>query len=119
MTILLFLAIGLGAGLLSGFFGIGGGIVIAPALIYLAKFPPQQATGTSLAVLVLPIGAAIGAATYHKAGHLDIKAALIIAAGLAVGAAIGSHFGSQMDATALKKAFAVLMVVMAVKMWVG
>ena len=119
MTTILLLAIGLGAGVLSGIFGIGGGIVIVPALIYLAKFQPQQAAGTSLAVLVLPIGAAIGAAKYYKEGQLDIKAAIIMAAGLAVGAAIGSHFGSQMDATLLRKAFAVLMVVVAVKMWVG
>ncbi len=118
MTLLL-LAIGLGAGILSGIFGIGGGIVMVPALIYLAKFPPQQAAGTSLAVLVIPIGAAIGAATYYKAGQLDVKAAVLMALGLAVGAAIGSHFATQMDATVLKKAFAVLMVVMAVKMWVG
>jgi uncharacterized protein len=118
MTLLL-LAIGLGAGILSGVFGIGGGIVIVPALIYLAKFQPQQAAGTSLAVLVLPLGAAIGAATYYRAGQLDIKAALIIALGLAVGAAIGSHFATQMDATLLRRAFAVLMVVVAVKMWLG
>ena len=118
MTLIL-LAIGLGAGVLAGLFGIGGGIVIVPALIYLAKFPPQQAAGTSLAVLVLPVGAAIGAATYYRAGQLDIKAALLIALGLAVGAAIGSHFATQMDASMLRRAFAVLMVVMAVKMWVG
>ncbi|MCC6243683.1 MAG: sulfite exporter TauE/SafE family protein [Gemmatimonadaceae bacterium] len=119
MTILILIAIGLGAGVLSGLLGIGGGIVIVPALIYFAKFQPQQAAGTSLGVLVIPVGAAIGALTYYKAGHLDVKASLIIAAGLAVGAAIGSHFGSNMDAALLKKAFAVLMVVAAAKMWVG
>ncbi len=119
MTLLLLLAIGLGAGILSGIFGIGGGIVIVPALIYLAKFPPQQAAGTSLAVLVLPLGAAIGAATYYRAGQLDIKAAVTIAAGLAVGAAVGSHFATGMDPVTLRRAFSVLMVVMAVKMWVG
>jgi len=118
MTLLL-LAIGLGAGLLSGVFGIGGGIVIVPALIYLAKYPPQQAAGTSLAALVLPIGAAIGAATYYRAGHLEIKAAVIIALGLAVGAAIGSHFATQLDAVVLRRAFAGLLVLMAVKMWMG
>ncbi len=116
---LIFLAIGLGAGILSGIFGIGGGIVIVPALIYLAKFQPQQASGTSLAVLVLPVGALIGAATYYRAGQLDIKAALIIAAGLAVGAAVGSQIATNVDPTMLRKGFAVMMAVMAVKMWVG
>ena len=119
MTILILIAIGLGAGVLSGLLGIGGGIVIVPALIYFAKFQPQQAAGTSLGVLVIPIGAAIGALTYYRAGNLDVKAALIMAAGLAVGAAIGSHFGATMDATLLKRAFAVFLVFVAVKMWVG
>ena|SRR6188768_2580764 len=119
MTLIL-LAIGLGAGILSGIFGIGGGIVIVPALIYLAKFPPQQASGTSLAVLVIPVGALIGAVTYYRAGHLDIKAAVIIAVGLAIGAALGSQFSSHLgDPAMLRKGFAVLMAVMAVKMWVG
>ena len=118
MTLIL-LAIGLGAGVLSGLLGIGGGIVIVPALIYLAKFPPQQAVGTSLAVLVLPIGAAIGATAYYRAGHLDVKAALLLVAGMAVGATLGSQLAMHVDATLLKKGFAVLMAVMAVKMWVG
>jgi uncharacterized membrane protein YfcA len=119
MTFLIFLAIGLGAGILSGVFGIGGGIVIVPALIYLAKFQTQQAVGTSLAALVVPIGAAIGAVTYYRAGHLDVKAALLIIAGMAVGAMIGSQVATHVDATVLKKGFALLMVVMAVKMWVS
>lgn len=114
---LLMLAIGLGAGVLSGIFGIGGGIVIVPALIYLAKLPPQQAAGTSLAALVLPV-TAVGAYTYYKAGIIDIKSALLLAVGLAVGAAIGAQFGTNIDGAVLKKAFAVLLVVTAVKMWV-
>ena len=118
MTLLL-LAIGLGAGILSGVFGIGGGIVIVPALIYLAKMPPQQAAGTSLAALVLPLGAAIGAATYYRAGHLQVRDALFISLGMAVGAWMGAWVATHVDATLLKRAFAVLMVVMAVKLWVG
>ena len=116
---LLFLAIGFAAGILSGIFGIGGGILVVPALIYFAKFQPQQAAGTSLAVLVLPVGALIGAATFYKAGHLNIKAALIIAVGLAVGAALGSQVATNIDPTTLRRGFSVLLVVTAVKMWVG
>jgi uncharacterized membrane protein YfcA len=117
--ILLLIAIGLGAGILSGVFGIGGGIVIVPALIYLAKMPPQQAAGTSLAALVLPIGAAIGAATYYRAGHLQIKDALYIALGMAVGAYLGALVSTHLDANILRKGFAVLLAFMAVKLWVG
>ena len=71
--ILLLIVIGVSAGILSGVFGLGGGIIIVPALIYLAKMPPQQAAGTSLAALVLPIGAAIGALNFYRAGHLQIR----------------------------------------------
>lgn len=117
--ILLLIAIGLGAGILSGVFGIGGGIVIVPALIYLAKMPPQQAAGTSLAALVLPIGAAIGAATYYRAGQLQVKDALYIALGMAVGAYLGALLSTHLDANVLRKAFAVLLLFMAVKLWLG
>jgi uncharacterized membrane protein YfcA len=110
------LAIGLGAGILSGIFGIGGGIVMVPALIYLAKYQPQQAAGTSLAALVLPV-TALGAYTYYKAGVLDLRAALLMAVGLAIGATIGAQFATHIDGAVLKKAFAVLLVVTAVKMW--
>ena len=117
--ILILLGIGLGAGVLSGIFGIGGGIVIVPALIYLAKFPPQQAAGTSLAALVIPIGAAIGALTYYKAGQLQVRDALLIAGGMAIGAFLGAQIATHVDATVLRRGFAGLMVVMAVKMWVS
>lgn len=117
--ILLLIVIGVGAGALSGIFGIGGGIVIVPALIYLAKMTPPQAAGTSLAALVLPLGAAIGAATYYRAGHLHIKDALFIAVGMAVGAYFGAQIATSVDALVLRRMFAVLMVLMAVKLWVG
>lgn len=117
MTTVLLLLIGLGAGILSGIFGIGGGIVIVPALIFLAKMPPQQAAGTSLAALVLPLGAAVGAYTYYKAGHLEIMPALLIAVGMVAGAFLGAQVATHVDALVLKRGFAVLLVVMAVKMW--
>ena len=117
MSTVLLLLIGLGAGILSGVFGIGGGIVIVPALIFLAKMPPQQAAGTSLAALVLPLGAAVGAYTYYKAGHLEIRPALLIAIGMVAGAFIGAQVGTHVDALLLKRGFAVLLVVMAVKLW--
>lgn len=117
MSTVILLLIGLGAGILSGIFGIGGGIVIVPALIFLAKMPPQQAAGTSLAALVLPLGAAVGAYTYYKAGHLEIMPAVLIAVGMVAGAFIGAQVATSVDALVLKRGFAVLLVVMAVKLW--
>ncbi len=117
--IFLLIAIGVGAGVLSGIFGIGGGIVIVPALIYLAKMPPQQAAGTSLAALVLPLGAAVGAMAYFKAGHLQPKDALFVAIGMAIGAYFGAQIAMHVDAAVLRRMFAVLMAFMAVKLWVG
>ena len=117
MTTLLLLAIGLGAGVLSGVFGIGGGIIIVPALIFLAKMSPQQAAGTSLAALVLPLGAAVGAYTYYKAGHLELMPALWIAIGMMGGAFLGAQIATQVDALLLRRLFAGWLVVMAVTMW--
>lgn len=114
-----FLLIGVAAGVLSGLFGIGGGIIIVPALIYFAKMTPQQAAGTSLAALVLPLGAAVGAVTYYRAGHLKPLDAVWIAVGMAVGAFGGSWIATNVDAETLRRAFALLMVGMAVKLWIG
>lgn len=119
MTIFILIFIGVFAGVLSGVFGIGGGIVIVPALIFCAKFQPQQATGTSLAALVLPVGAAIGAFTYYKGGHLRVRDALIISLGMAIGAWLGSQIGTNVDPLHLRRSFAVLLAVVAVKMWVS
>jgi uncharacterized protein len=119
MTLLLLVLIGLIAGVLSGLFGIGGGIVIVPALIYFAKMSPQQAAGTSLAALVLPLGAAVGAYTYYRAGHLQPRDALFIALGMAAGAFGGAWIATNVDAEVLRRGFALLMIGMAVKLWVG
>jgi uncharacterized membrane protein YfcA len=99
---LLFLGIGLAAGILSGIFGIGGGIVIVPALIFLAKFQPQQAAGTSLAVLVLPLGALIGAATFYRAGQLN-QGCGDHRIGTGGWRSIGSRVATNIDPTMLRK----------------
>lgn len=114
--ILVFIGIGFFAGILSGIFGIGGGVVIVPALIFFARLTPLSATGTSLAALLLPVGA-LGAWEYYKKGHLNIPAALMIAAGLFVGAWIGARLAQQLSPTQLKRAFAVFLVLVATRMW--
>ena len=113
---LLFLLIGLGAGVLSGLFGIGGGIVIVPALLYLARFQPHLATGTSLGALLLPVGA-LGAWQYWKAGSLQWKPSLLIALGLFVGAFFGARIALALPAPTLRKVFAVFLVLVAVQLW--
>ena len=114
----LFVVIGLGAGVLAGMFGIGGGIVIVPALILLAKFPAQTATGTSLAIFLLPIGA-LGAYTYYKAGHVRAIPALLLALGVFLGSPVGARIAQSMSALALKRTFAVFLVAVAARMWFG
>jgi uncharacterized membrane protein YfcA len=114
---MLFIAIGLGAGVIAGIFGIGGGIVIGPALILLAKFQPQTATGTSLGALLLPVGA-LGAWEYWRRGHLNIAASLWIALGLFVGAWFGARLAQTISGPQLQKAFAVFLVIIAIRVWI-
>jgi len=114
--VFVFIAIGFGAGILSGLFGIGGGVVIVPALILLARFVPVVATGTSLAALLLPVGA-LGAWEYYKKGHLNLPASLLIALGIFFGAWIGARLAQQLSPVQLKRAFAVFLVLVAGRMW--
>ena len=113
---LLFLAIGLAAGLLSGLFGIGGGILIVPALLLLGKMDPATATGTSLGALLLPVGA-WGAWEYYRDGHVNVTASLFIALGIFVGAYFGARYAQGIDPNTAKRAFAVLLVVVAARVW--
>lgn len=115
--LLIFLAIGLGAGVLSGLFGIGGGIVIVPALLYFATMSPAKATGTSLGALLLPVGV-LGAWEYYKNGDLDVRASLLVAAGLTVGAYFGARLNHLLSPMQAKRAFAAFLVVIAVRLWV-
>ena len=114
--ILTFILIGLGAGVLSGLFGTGGGIVIVPALLFFARFAPQMATGTSLGALLLPVGA-LGAWTYYKAGSIDLRASMWIALGLFFGAYVGAKLALALSPVLLKRAFAVFLVLIAVRVW--
>ena len=114
--LLIYLAIGLAAGLLSGLFGIGGGILIVPALLLIGRMEPAMATGTSLGALLLPVGA-LGAWQYYKNGHVNITASLLIALGLFVGAFFGARFGQSLDPATAKRAFAVFLVVVSMRIW--
>lgn len=113
----MFIGIGLAAGVLAGMFGIGGGLVIVPALIILAKMSATSATGTSLGALLLPVGA-LGAWEYWRHGHVNIRAALLLALGLFLGAWFGARLAVQLPPQVLRRSFAVLLLVVAVRLWV-
>ncbi len=114
--LLIFLCIGLAAGVLSGMFGLGGGILIVPALVFLAGFPTKTALGTSLGALLLPVGL-LGAYAYWENGDLDVRASLLVAAGLFFGAWVGAKLAHVLPAATLQRAFAIFIVVMAVQLW--
>ena len=98
------LLIGVAGGVSAGFFGIGGGIVLVPALIYWAGFSQHKATGTSLAVLLPPIGLA-AAIEYYRHGNVDVRAAIILAIGMFVGSWVGAYAANQMKGPHLRLAF--------------
>lgn len=113
---LIYLLIGLAAGLLSGLFGIGGGILIVPALLLIGRMAPATATGTSLGALLLPVGA-FGAWEYYKNGHVDVRASALIAFGLLIGAFFGARVAQGLDPMLARRAFAVFLLLVSVKVW--
>lgn len=114
---LIALALGLVAGVLSGIFGIGGGVVVVPGLVLLLGYGQKTATGTSLFALLLPVGA-LAVVSYARAGHVNVRIGLMVSAGIFAGAMLGAKFAlGQTDAT-LRKLFAVLLVALAVRLFV-
>jgi len=103
---LVFVIIGIFGGVTSGLFGVGGGIVIVPALIYWAGFSQHKATGTSLAVLLLPIGLA-ATLEYYRNGNVNLKAAMTLAAAMVIGAWGGAFLANQMKGPHLRLIFGV------------
>ncbi len=118
MNIVLLLIVGLTAGVLSGLLGIGGGILIVPCLVLIFGLSQHAAQGTTLALMVPPIGL-LAAWTYYKQGNVDIKMAALICLGFFFGGLIGARFAGSIDAGLLKKLFGALMLVVAVKMIFG
>ncbi len=105
------LLIGLIAGILSGFFGIGGGVVIVPSLIYFLGFSQHKATGTSLAVLLPPIGL-MAVLEYYRHGDVDLRAALFVALASLIGAGVGAILANKLSGPVLKLGFGVFVVIM-------
>ncbi len=113
--ILILIVIGIITGVMAGMLGIGGAIIMIPALVFLLGISQQTAQGTSLAVMLPPIGI-IAAYNYYKAGHVNIRFAII----LAIFFLVGSYFGSKLALTIpqpiLKKIFGILLLLVAAKM---
>ena len=97
--------VGVAAGVFSGLFGIGGGIIIVPALILLAGFPLVKATGTSLAAILLPVGI-LGVLAYYRAKVIDLRASAWIALGLLTSVALGAWFANRLPVGLMRKFFA-------------
>lgn len=112
-SIALLLIIGLTAGIVSGMFGLGGGVLIVPALVYLLGFSQHVATGTSLAILLPPVG--LGAVIeYYRHGNVDLRSAIIVALGLFIGAWFTSYIGNRTPEGFLRLAFGVFVTVMGI-----
>ncbi|ADV84922.1 sulfite exporter TauE/SafE family protein [Terriglobus saanensis] len=109
------LALGLVIGIISGMIGIGGGAFLIPALVFFYGMSQKTAQGTSVATLLLPIGM-FAFWTYYKAGHVDLKLALWIAAGFSVGGWLGGLWAQHLSDVALRRGFAVLLVTLAIKL---
>jgi len=113
-TIVLLVVVGLLAGILSGLVGLGGGVIIVPALVFLLGFSQHQATGTSLGILLLPAGI-FAVINYYQKGLIDVRVVLLIFVGFLAGGWLGSKISLSLNETVLKKIFAVVLLLIAGK----
>ncbi|MEK6552192.1 MAG: sulfite exporter TauE/SafE family protein [Bacteroidota bacterium] len=116
-TIIL-LIIGLAAGLVSGVLGIGGGIIIIPMLVGFLGYTQKEAQGTSLGLLLLPIGI-LAVMNYYKAGHVNLKAVGIMVVTFVIGSYLSSLYAVSLPEGILKKIFAVFLLIYALKLLIG
>jgi len=114
-NILPYLILGVVAGISGGLLGIGGGMIMIPALIFIFKFTQQQAQGTSLAVMIPPIGL-LAAYTYYQKGLVDVKVAALICAGFVVGGWLGGKFATSISNAALQKIFGIFLLTIGTKL---
>jgi hypothetical protein len=113
--ITILIIIGLMAGVLSGLIGVGGGIIIVPCLIFFLGFSQHEAQGTSLGLLLLPVGI-LAVMNYYNKGYIDIKVVLIMSLAFVVGGFLGSKLSLVISEMALKRIFAVILFYTAFKM---
>jgi len=113
--IIIIAIIGILSGLLAGVFGVGGAIIVIPALVFILGFSQHDAQGTSLAFMLPPVGI-LATWNYWKEGHVNWRVALILSLAFVVGAYLGSNFSINISDRTLRRMFGILMIVIAIKM---
>lgn len=115
MSPLILLAIGLMGGIFSGVFGIGGGTIMVPALVYFLGLTQHQAQGTTLAVLMMPVGI-LGVMRYYQSGNVKVQMAVLIGLGFILGALAGANLVHQIPEAVLKRGFGIFLVILGIRM---
>ncbi|MBN2283407.1 MAG: sulfite exporter TauE/SafE family protein [Deltaproteobacteria bacterium] len=115
VNIWLYIMLGFAAGALSGLIGIGGGVIIVPALVFLFGLSQHQAQGTTLALMIPPIGI-LAAWAYYRQGFVDMRIAVLICAGFVVGSFLGAKLATELSSTVLEKVFGVALLFISLKM---
>ena len=115
MQELLYIVLGLCAGTLSGIFGIGGGIMLIPGLVFLAGLTQHEAQGTTLAIMLLPIGL-LAVMRYYQSGHVHFYIAAFICVGFVIGGLLGANIAEMLPNLVLKKAFGLFLMIVSVYM---
>ena len=114
-TIMLLIIVGLAAGVLSGMVGVGGGIIIVPALVFFLGFSQHEAQGTSLGLLLLPVGI-LAVMNYYNKGYIDIRVVAIMSVAFVLGGWLGSKLSLSLPQDTVKKIFAVVLFYTAFRM---
>jgi hypothetical protein len=112
---LAYVLLGLAAGALSGLIGIGGGIIIVPALVFFFGFSQLKAQGTTIALMIPPIGL-LAAWTYYQKGYVDTRVAVLVCLGFVVGGLVGANVATGLSNVVLEKVFGVILLFIALKM---
>lgn len=113
--LIILIIVGILSGLLAGIFGVGGAIIVIPALVFILGFSQHDAQGTSLAFMLPPVGI-LATWNYWKEGHVNWKIALILSLTFVIGSYLGSHFSINMSDKLLRRLFGILMILVAIKM---
>lgn len=114
MDVIMYIIIGIAAGTLSGLFGIGGGIIIIPALMFLEGFPQLKAQGTSLIAMLPPVGI-LAFMEYNKKGNTNIVAGIIICIAMLISAKFGAQLANMLPINIMKKSFGVFIILVGIK----
>jgi len=117
-TLVLIVVLGIITGFMAGMLGIGGGIIVIPALAFILGYTQQEAQGTSLAMMLPPVGI-FAVINYYKAGHVHWRVAAILAVFFVVGSIFGSKLAVKIPQDILKKVFGVFLLLVAIKMLLG